>query len=307
MSAKLRPISFGLGGIRVRPAARVVEFVRFPPREVVCMNRLVDANAAALPNTLFWLERGYPSTLIFDPYEADADRTQQRRVAEGTQEVRAVDVLEEQLVPDTMRSPVLARVDATQEIEPVDVLEVSSVAAPAEVEPVSHAVGFAPPPAPPPRSEAQVAAIFTPARQEHAPPTHEPPTHEPPTHEPMVIVALAEAPLARDSEPRREVAPLSTAEWQRRRRTGHWLAGAALLAASGVILLASALHAFAGEPGEALRSARSEADVRTGRTTLLLVAPPAASPARAGAVTAPQAAIPTVSFDALPVARRGRR
>ena len=161
------------------------------------MNRVVEATASPIPNALFWLEKGYPSTLIFDPYGVNADQTQKRQVAaaaEGTQEIRPADILEES-IPTTRRSPVLELVDATQEIEATDVLEVEAAAPNLGL----HARGYAPPPAPPVQAPwtGAAAPIFAAARGETpAPIPSMTPTPVPPAAgEPLVIVALAEEPM----------------------------------------------------------------------------------------------------------------
>jgi hypothetical protein len=269
------------------------------------MNRALEARPAnphgQLPNALFWLERGYPSTLIFDAYGNDAEKTRRRDAvsADGTQEIRAVDILEE-VIPTTHRSfamPQVALRDPTQEVDAIDVLD---------EEPVQIAPNMQVPPPPKP---ALSAAIYTPALA----PTIAPvvlatavPEHVQ-SSEPVVLVASVDPSTVSSSELPRvtTLAASATGDWQQRRRFGHWLAGGSLLAASAIVLFATAVHAFAGEMGESsVRSPRSEDGTRHGRTTLLLTAHPAVAPSAPAAAQPP---IPTVSIDTLPPARRGRR
>lgn len=276
------------------------------------MNRAVEASQGAtpqsgsagpLPPALFWLEKGYPSTLIFDAYGSEAERTQKREAvsAEGTQEVRAIDILEE-ILPSTRRASAQRQVqaprDATQEVDALDVLEEAPVAAPDDVQ--------APPPPPPKSSRAPVPAIYAPVLAHLAAPPPPPPAPEAlHASHPMVIVTTPE-PAASSSSELHRAGALATAEWERRRRVGHWLVGGALLVASAVVLSAAAVHTFAGELGDAsLRTPRTEDGRRNGRTALLLTAQPVVT--APAPVVAAQPPIPTVSIDALPPARRGRR
>jgi hypothetical protein len=260
------------------------------------MNRSVVASTnTPLPAPLFWLEKGYPATLIFDPYaekNADADRTQKRSVAsaDGTQEISPGDI--EEIIPLARpREAKQQSANATQEVRAQDILE--------EELQVEHAPMPALPPSPP-RPEPSV--IVTPTPAAFVLPVHAPamaPIPMPPSS--VAPMTLEPRPARADATNERErVTTLATAEWERRRRVGHWLVGGALVVASAVVLAASAVHAFVSEPTDISVFSRPAARVEDQSRNAKLVAP----------ITTAQAAqtgIQTVSIDSLPAARRVHR
>lgn len=269
------------------------------------MNRSVVASTnTPLPAPLFWLEKGYPSTLIFDPYaekkadpyadkNADADRTQKRVAAsaDGTQEIAPGDI--EEVIPLARPREAKAHsANATQEIRAQDILE--------EELSVEHAPMPALPPPPPPP---EPSVIVTPTPAAFVLPVHAPAMAPIPMPPSSVAPVTLEPRYARAdaTNERQRVTTLATAEWERRRRLGHWLVGGALVVASAVVLAASAVHAFASEPTDISVFSRPAARLEDPSRTQKAVAPMTTT------AQAAQAGIQTVSIDSLPAARHGRR